>query len=272
MTDRRPLPKIGIFAYGAAAILLGLVGLAWGDFATDWQRVQPGVPHRESLAYFCAAYEILAGAALLWRRTARAGALLLTVLYSIFTLLWLIQALSVPQGYDGWGNVFEELSLVIGGTVAFVALAPARSRLHGKAASIGRAFGICSVSFAIVHLLHLAIVAAWVPSWIPPGQMFWSVATAVFFLLAAAAILSGVLAGLAAGLLTAEIMGFEILVWAPRLIEAPHSHFNWAGNAIGIAIGAAAWVVADSLQEARRLKMSLLVSAVPAAPAPQHIA
>jgi hypothetical protein len=32
---------------------------------------------------------------------------------------------------------------------------------------------------------------------IPPGQMFWAIATAVFFLLAAVAILSGFLAGLA---------------------------------------------------------------------------
>jgi hypothetical protein len=41
-----------------------------------------------------------------------------------------------------------------------------------------------------------------VPKWIPPGQHFWAVATGVAFLLASAAILSGVLAVLAARLLT----------------------------------------------------------------------
>jgi uncharacterized membrane protein YphA (DoxX/SURF4 family) len=79
--------------------------------------------------------------------------------------------------------------------------------------------------------------------------MFWAIATAVFFLLAAVAILSGFLAGLASRLLTAMIAGFEALVWAPRLVATPHLHFAWAGNAICLAIAGAAWVVADSISE-----------------------
>ncbi len=114
----------------------------------------------------------------------------------------------------------------------------------------------------VVHANNFAAVATWVPKWIPPGQMFWSVATAVFFFMAAASILSGIKSGVAAALLTAEIMGFEILVWIPKLIEAPHSHFAWAGNAIGTAIGAAAWVVADALREPQRFKASLNPSVV----------
>ncbi len=65
--------------------------------------------------------------------------------------------------------------------------------------------------------------------------------------MSAAAILSGVMAGLAARLLTIMIFGFEILIWAPRLAATPYDHFNWAGNAISIAMGAAAWVVSDAI-------------------------
>ncbi len=181
MTTREPLPRLGIRAYGAAAIVLGLVGLVWGDFATNWQRVLPDAPLREPLAYLTALCEVAFGSAILWRRTARIGALLLTILYSVFVLLWVIQTIRVPLVYDGWGNVFEELSLVIGGAVAYASLAPPDSFGAGKAGLIGRILGVCALSFGLEHALNFAGVATWVPKWIPPGQMFWSVATAVSF-------------------------------------------------------------------------------------------
>ena len=242
---------MGVAAYGVAAILLGVAGFVWGDFATNWQRVGPNVAYREALAYLTAALETIAGLAMLWRKTARTGALLLTILYSIFTLLWIVQVCAVPLVYDGWGNVFEELSLVIGGATAFARLAPSGSWLAGKSARIARVYGICAISFAIAHLINLAGVATWVPKWIWPGQMFWAGATAACFLLGAAAVLSGIQAGVAARLLTAEIMGFEILVWVPKFIADPHSHFNWAGNGISLAMVAAAWVVSDALSAPR---------------------
>ena len=96
--------------------------------------------------------------------------------------------------------------------------------------------------------------------------MFWAVAAAVDFLLAAAAILSGIQAGLAARLLTAEIMGFEIFVWVPKFIAAPHDHFNWAGNAISLAMVAAIWVVADAFSETRRVRAEFRVAGCLMAP------
>jgi uncharacterized membrane protein len=260
IATREPLPRIGIRAYGVAAIVLGVVGLVWGDFATNWQRVPPDVPLREPLAYLTAICEVAAGSAIQWRRTARDGALLLTILYSVFVLLWVIQTIRAPLIYDGWGNVFEELSLVIGGAVAYASLAPTDSPWARRAGLIGRILGVCAISFGLEHVLSLAAVASWVPKWIPPGQMFWSVATAVFFFLAAASLLSGIKSGLAATLLTVEIMGFEILVWIPKLIAAPHSHFTWSGNAVGIAIGTAAWVVADALREPQQSNAGLRAS------------
>ncbi len=52
--------------------------------------------------------------------------------------------------------------------------------------------------------------------------------------------------GLAARLLTAMIIGFGALVWAPSLFTHPGEHMVWAGNAINPALMGAAWVVADS--------------------------
>lgn len=247
MDNRRIASNLGIYVYGAAAIALGVTGLVWGDFATGWQRVQPGVPYRQPLAYAAAVYELLAGAAILWRRTAQAGAIMLTILYSIFTLLWVPQILVSPRVYDPWGNFFEELSLVIAGLVLCASLAPRDSAWARRRIQINRLYAVCVISFALEHLFYLSGTASFVPRWIPPGQLFWAIATTVFFLLAAAAILSGILDGLASRLLTAMIVGFEVLVWAPRLVASPHEHFLWAANAISLALAAAAWVVADSI-------------------------
>ena len=86
-----------------------------------------------------------------------------------------------------------------------------------------------------------------IPSWIPPSQMFWAYATTIGFFLAAVAILLRLVVPLAARLLTAEIVGFELFVWFPKLAAGPHDHFNWAANAISVALCGAPWVIADSL-------------------------
>jgi len=252
MADRRSLPQLGILFYGVGAVALGLIGFAWGDFATNWQRVEPGVPFREALAYFAAACEVLGGAAILWRRTAQIGAAMLTVLFSVFTLIWVPKIIVAPVVYDSWGNLFEELSLVIGGAVAYCMLAPLDPAWVRREKAIGRLYGICAISFGVVHAVYPKPAAGAVPAWLPPGQMFWVVATMICFFLAAAAILSGILAALASRLLVIMICGFEALVWAPQLFTAPHNHFLWAANGINLAMIGAAWVVADSLGEARK--------------------
>ena len=67
MQSRSPASNLGIYAYAAGAIFLGLLGLASGDFAGSWQSVGPNVPFREPLAYLTAFIELAAGLALLMR-------------------------------------------------------------------------------------------------------------------------------------------------------------------------------------------------------------
>ena len=247
MQNRSLASNLGIYAYAAGAIFLGLLGLASGDFATTWQRVGPNVPFREPLAYFTAFIEFAAGLALLWRRTARAGALTLTVVYSVFTLVWVPKILEGLNGFDPTGNFFEEFSLVAAGAVLFAWFSPASSPISRRESLFARLSGLSAISFGIVHIYDMPGLLTWIPRWIPPSQMFWAYATTIGFFLAAAAILSGIMAPLASRLLTAEIVGFEILVWIPKLIAGPHDHFIWAGNAICVAIAGAIWAVSDSI-------------------------
>lgn len=254
MTNKRTLASIlGLCVYAGAAIFLGILGLISADFATNWQNVGPNVPLRVPLAYLTAALELLAGLALLWPRTARIGALTLTAIYSVFTLIWFPKAFVNLGNFDPIGNVFEEFSLVAGGLVLCAALSPAGSFLARRRAFFVLLFGICPISFGIVHIVDMPGLLNFIPAWLPPSKMFWAYATTLGFFAAAVSILTGILAPLAARLLTAEIIIFELLFWIP-LVHTQPSHFNWAGNAISIAIAGAAWVVADSISAAANTK------------------
>jgi uncharacterized membrane protein YphA (DoxX/SURF4 family) len=266
MEKRQGFAHVGIYAYALGAIMLGISGLVWGDFATNWQRVDPDVPYREALAYLTAAYELCAGLAIFWPRTARIGAAMLGILYLIFALLWVPRIVASPLVYDTWGNFFEEFSIVIAAAVLYASLAPQDSVWAGRTGQISRCYGICVISFALVHLFYLKATASFVPKWIPPGQMFWAVTTAICFLLAAGAILSGILAGLASRLLTAMIVGFELLIWAPRLLASPHVHFEWAGNAVSMALAGGAWLVADAINDSPSLRVKAERSTALASP------
>lgn len=244
--------NLGIYAYAAGAMFLGILGLVSGDFATTWQHVGPNVPFRQPLAYLTALIELFAGLALLWRRTARAGAVTLIVLYSVFTLVWVPIYLEDLRNFDPLGNVFEEFSLVVAGAVLFASFSPAGSPVARSESLFARLYGFSAISFGVGHIYYMPGLLTWIPKWIPPSQMFWAYATTIGFFLAAAAILTGIMAPLASRLITAEIVGFEVLVWIPKLLADPHNHFNWAGNAICVALAGAPWVVSDSICRAAK--------------------
>jgi uncharacterized membrane protein YphA (DoxX/SURF4 family) len=242
--------NLGLYVYGGAAILLGLLGLVSGDFATMWQNVGPNIPLRALLARLTALIELLGGIALLFPRTARAGALVLTIVYSVFTLIWVPKALVNLGNYDPIGNVFEQFSLVAAGLVLYAIFSPADSSIARRRTFFVLLFGICPISFGIAHIIDMPGLLGWIPGWLPPAKMFWAYATTIGFFAAAVSILTGIMAPLAARLLTAEIVIFEFLVWIPNLSAAPRNHFNWAGNAICIALAGASWVIADSVSAA----------------------
>jgi uncharacterized membrane protein YphA (DoxX/SURF4 family) len=256
MQNRSLASNLGIYVYAAAAIFLGVLGLVSGDFATNWQRVVPTVPFREPLAYLTAIIELSAGLALLLPRTARLGALTLTIVYSVFTLLWVPNMLATHTDFDPTGNFFEEFSLVVGGAVLFASLSPAGSSIARRESLFARLFALSTISFGVVHIYDMPGLFGAVPKWIPPSQVFWGWATTIGFFLAAIAILTGILAPLASRLLTVEIVSFELFFWLPMAIASPHNHFVWAGNAISTAIAGAIWVVSDSICRAKRAPTS----------------
>jgi uncharacterized membrane protein YphA (DoxX/SURF4 family) len=265
--------SFGRHVYGFAAMAFAVISLVWHDFGAPWQQIRAlgNVPHREILVSVAAAIELFGGIAIQWRRTARVGALTLAMVYLAWGLLWVPHIIAEPRVYDRYGNFFEQFSIFSGALLVYAGFETngiqavrsstenhpaARPLPHPGLARLGYIFfGICVISFALEQLFYLRGTANFVPKWIPPGQMFWAITTTIFFALASIALLSGRLALLASRLLTAMIIGFQLLIWLPAPFADPHQLFNWAGNAQNLGIAGSAWIVADFLSAKRRKKL-----------------
>ncbi|MHB8485895.1 MAG: hypothetical protein ACYDCM_09210 [Candidatus Acidiferrales bacterium] len=239
--------SLGRYVYGVATIGSGICALVWHNYDA-----LAAVPHRGILIHILAIIEILAGVAVLWPGTARAGAVALGAIYFLFALLGVPLIIKHPLVYNNFGNFFEQFSYVSGALILFACsarIAPARP---SRFAQIGYySFSICVVSFGLEQFFYLSATASLVPKWIPPGQMFWAIATTAAFALAAVALLTGVMALLASRLNTAMLVGFLLLVWLPALFANPHSFVNCSEGLETLAIAASAWIVADFLGHRR---------------------
>jgi uncharacterized membrane protein YphA (DoxX/SURF4 family) len=239
--------SLGRYAYGFAAIGSGICAVAWHDLSA-----LGGVPHRQILTYIAATVEIFGGLAVLWSRTARAGAVVLGAIYFVFALLAVPLIIAHPLVYNGFGNFFEQFSFVSGALILYTCSGPIAPGRTSRLAQFGYySFGICVVSFTLEQLFYLHETASFVPKWIPPGQRFWAISTTVAFALAAIALLTGFMARLASRLTTAMILGFGLLVWLPALFTDRHNFANWAEGTETLGIAATAWLIADFLSRRR---------------------
>lgn len=240
------MDDLGRRVFGAAAIWLGVVGLAWDDFAAVWQPVPDGLPGRAILAYAAAAILFLAGMGMQWRRTAKWSAIVLALLYGVFALLWARRIVGFPQLFAVWSGTAEQLALVIGGVTAWASLSD--NTASERTVQLGRiVFGLCCLAFGVAHILYVKETAAMVPAWMPPDQKLWAYVTGGCHILGGLALISGVQALLAARLLTAMFGGFGLLVWLPLLIAKPHDHMTWCGNGVNLALVGSAWIIADAI-------------------------
>jgi uncharacterized membrane protein YphA (DoxX/SURF4 family) len=246
--------QLGRYVFGAAAVLFGIVTLAFREF-NDWQQFQVlgSLAHSEVLAALVGAVQLAGGVAIMLPKTARAGAIVLAVVELIFALMWIPLFIEKPTIYDRLANFFEQFSQVAGALIVYATLQASDSGWALKLANLGRIlFGLCVISFAVEQIVYIHGTAHFVPKWIPPGQMFWAVTTTIAFVLAAIAILTKRAALLATRLLTTMIVIFGLTIWLPALFMRPHDITSWAGNAENLAIAGAAWILADFLNRCRQ--------------------
>ena len=246
--------SLGWRVFGLGLMAMAIVGLAWGDFDPG-QPVPKAFPERAVLAYVADVFMLVAGAGVLWRRTAAWGAGALGAYYTLIVVILLDGpgVLAHPGVYGVWSNTAEQLAIAAGALIVWAQSASIDPVLAARLTRVGQlAFGVCAVLFGGAHFFYLSLTVPLVPKWLPPSQTFWAYATGIAHIAAGVAILTGVRARLAAILLTVMYASFTPLVHMPTLFADPHSHFNWTENALNLALIGAAWVVADSLGREQR--------------------
>jgi uncharacterized membrane protein len=251
--------KLGIVVYALATIATGAINIAWGAFAAGYEPIQAfgdNIPGRQIMAYVAGVCLVIAGAAILWKRTARAGAIALGILYGIFTIFWLPRLYIAPHFLGHYPAVYigvldgvgQQIVLLAAAAIVYAVYSPENPRLQARTTAITRwMVGLSALDFGLAHLTGIPAVAPLVPKWLPPGQTFWAVLTGIAFALAGIAILVRVLDVLAARLLALMLLIFSVLVLAPQIPAFPHSKDAWDANAFNIAAVAAVWIFAEWL-------------------------
>ena len=105
-------------------------------------------------------------------------------------------------------------------------------------------YGVVQVAFGMAHFLYMDRTIAFVPRYMP-APTFWAYFTGAAFIAAGAAIVTGVLARLAATLAAIQIGLFTILAWMPILTSSPDASL-WNEFGMSAVLTIAAGVVAAS--------------------------
>jgi uncharacterized membrane protein YphA (DoxX/SURF4 family) len=263
MLNREPLSNIGIYVYGLSSAAVGIMDFIWGDFDPAHQPIQAfgdHIPGREILAYITAVWMIAGGAAILWRRSARAGGAALAIIYFVFAIFWLPRFYTAPHYLGFRIPVFIgvsagfgiELIALTAGALIYASLAT-RSSSWPRTILIARwIFGLCSINFGVNHLDAVADNLGYVPTWMPLGQEFWVILTGICFVLAGLAILSGIQDVLAARMLALLFLAFNVFALPPFIFADPKNHAAWGGNAINLAFVGASWIFADAIASSKK--------------------
>ncbi len=254
MSTEKSEMAFGWRVWGLGVMALALVCLAWGDFDPG-QPVPKTFPDRTVLAYVVAAFMLVAGAAVEWRRTTAWAAAALTAYYALVVVMLMHGRVVLRNSaeFGAYSGAAEQLAIGAGGLIVYARSADIDAALAARLTRVGQvAFGICALLFGGAHFFYLNLTIPMVPKWLPPSQTFWAYATGIGHIAAGIAILTGVRARLAGIALTGMYASFTLLVHGPMLLADPSSHTNWSENAINIALIGAAWVVADSLTRRKR--------------------
>jgi uncharacterized membrane protein YphA (DoxX/SURF4 family) len=238
---------MGRYIFGAAVLLLGVASLVLHDqLISEWRL--PGAP---AFIVVTGVAQIVGGGAMFFRRTSTLGAAIAGIVYVIFSLTSVPDMVAQPGVYASWGDAFYQLALVAGAAIAYCMASPSLSDAAAPRRGAVILFGLCNISFAIEQVEFLPRTVSLVPQWIPPGAMFWAIATTVALALAGIALVVGFQALLASRLLALMFVVFGVTIWIPMLVADPKTHMNWSEGLETFAIAGVAWIASELVARRR---------------------
>jgi uncharacterized membrane protein len=258
---RSQQPALTLFAVGM--IGLGILALAYGDFALVWQPVPPWIPGRSVLAYASGLIMLLGGAGLLLRATAAWSARILFPYLIVWLLLKVPALLAEPQMEAVWLGVGELAVLLAGGWILFVKLAELRegSSLTFATGENGvrlarMLFAVALIPIGLSHLVYVKETAELVPAWLP-YRVGWAYLTGAGQMACGLGVLFSIFPRVAATTEAGMLSVFTLLVWVPAILAAPKTRLPWTAFFISWAIASAAWVVAQNIAPRQRARLKL---------------
>ena len=227
-----------------AALGLGLVTLAWGDFALQWQPVPKTLALKTELAWASGAFLLLVGAGLLIRRTAPVAALLLGAYWFFWSVLKLPVALTHIDNVGAWLGFCESFTIAIGGWALFATRGAGAASRGGSLAIARLLLGACLVEFGLSHFAYLKITAGLMPEWMPLKTQL-AMLTGAGHIAAGLALIANLVPRLAATAEATMMLAITLLVPAAGLIADRTSRVQWTALFVSLPLAAGVWAMAE---------------------------
>lgn len=259
---RSQQPALALFAIGL--IGMGVLAVAYGDFALGWQPVAPWFPARTALAYASGILMVGGGTCLLFRTT-RPWALRILLPYLFIWQMLKFPALVVAPKVEGVYLGFGELAVLLaGGWTLFARLAEFESPKWLEWINGDRGVRIACYYFAIwiipiglSHWIYLKPSVDLVPPWLP-NKAFWAYLSGAGQIASGLGVIFGVFPRVAAWAEAIQISLYTLLIWLPAILHSNRNlgpSFAHADRRLSLTaffiswiIAAGAWAVAQNTQ------------------------
>jgi uncharacterized membrane protein len=250
--------QAGRIFYAIGMIAFGVQHLIYGDFVT---RIVPSLPSwipiHAPLAYLCGIVLIVAGCVILARVRVRAAALTLAALIALSVVLLYAPALVAKPKQAGMiTSMFKAIALC-GGALTLARSATSRVAVSESAINgllpVGRyLFASFLVVAGIQHFMYSGFVAAMVPTWIPPGQLFWTYFAGAALIAGGVGIVFSRTTRWAATLVGAMIFLWVFLLHIPRAVADLHNSNETTAVFEAVAMSGIAFMIAGLAITSRR--------------------
>jgi uncharacterized membrane protein len=246
----------GLFAIASAS--LGLLILAYGDFAPGALSWPDTAPLREAGVYGSALLVLAASIGVCFSRVARTGTLTIGAYFAAWAALSVPGIFAAPLSLGAWYAFVEALSALAGAWILLALLrlqagassGPFTSSRGMRAAQF--LFGLTCVFYGASHFAYAEYTAGMVPGWLGRPMAFAYI-TGACHVAAGLGMMLGILPRLAATLEALMMSLFGLLVWVPSFFADPRPDWatppqnQWSELVVNLVLASAAWLAAASL-------------------------